>query len=220
MTPPTLPVELWLCIFRWATLSRSTLSNCVTDYIPFQAGDPDGVDREAVAVKRTLVRVCKLWTELTRDLLYEDITVRDAPAVQRALHTGGAGEERFRKVRRACLPYSSCTPYSAHNIAAAAAFLHRCSELEVLCRPSTMRAEVMIFDYPAAECPSLRSLRRLDWWHINEAARSGGVNTLTEVIRAAPRLRYLSLGGDLWLNLMERQPLALPHLTTLRIRRI
>ncbi|GJE90742.1 hypothetical protein PsYK624_068860 [Phanerochaete sordida] len=220
MPAPTLPVELWLCIFRWATLSSSTLSLCATDYVPFQATTWDGVDREAAAVKRTLVRVCKLWRELTRDLLYEDVTIRDAPSVQRALRPGAAGEDKHRKVRRACLPYQSCTPYSADDISAVADFLHCCSQLEVLCRPINMRAEAMTFDYPAADCPALQSLQRLDWWHINEAARSGGVNTLTEVVRAAPHLRYLSLGGDLWLNLMERRPLVLPTLTTLRIRRM
>lgn len=218
MSYSTLPVELWLLVFRWATLSSSTLSLCTTEHVPFQAGVLDGLDKDAVAVKRTLVRVCKLWRELTRDLLYEDITIRDVLAVQNALHTNG--EESYKKVRRACLPYTSCTPYNADDLTVLAAVLHSCPRLEVLCRPSNMRAESMTFDYPAVDCPPLDSLKRLDWWHINEAARSGGVNTLVEVLRAAPQLEYLSLGGDLWLNLIERGRLELPALTTLRIRRM
>lgn len=220
----SLPVELWLEIFRWATLSPSTSSLCATTYQPFQAASTvEGIDRDAVAVKRTLVCVCKLWRDLARDLLFEDVVIsRNAPALQHALESGGEGEEKYRRIHRACLPYLSCTPYNYHDSETVATLLQSCPELEVLSRPRTAPfvSDVMTFDYPAVECPSLQSLKRLDWWHYNEAARSGGYNALTEVLRAAPNLQYLSLGGDLWLNLMQRGSVELPSLTTLRIRQM
>jgi hypothetical protein len=219
MSTTILPVELWLDIFRWATMSSTTWSLRATNYSPFEAGNLESVDKKAVAVKCTLVCVCKLWRELTRDLLFEDVTIsRGAHVLQQALQT--QGDEKHRWIRRACIPYYSCTPYNTNDLKTVATFLEACPALEVLARPSTIRPEVMTFDFPAADCPALLSLKRLDWWHYNEAARSGGVNALTEVLRAAPNLQYLSLGGDLWLNLMQRGPISLPALTTLRIRRM
>ena len=183
------------------------------------AATVDSIDRDSVAVKRTLVRVCKLWHELARDLLFEDITIsRDALALRRALHA--RGDQKYKRIQRACIPYYSCTPYTSNDLQTVADMLHACPDLEILARPKSSHAEVMTFDFPAADCPTLPSLKRLDWWHYNEAARSGGVNALTDVIRAAPNLRYLSIGGDLWLNLMQRGSLTLPSLTTLRIRRM
>ena len=98
--------------------------------------------------------------------------------------------------------------------------LKACPQLEVLVRPIPSRMEELRFELPAEECPRLESLKRLDWWHHNDAARSGGVNALSDVLRAAPNLQYLSLGGDLWLSLLVRTPITLPSLTTLRIRRM
>ena len=226
MSPPPLPVELWLDIFRWATLSSSTLSLSATKYKPFQAScasPADSVDWETVAVKRALVCVSKLWRELARDLLYEDVVIwRNLPSLQKPLHPGEVGEDKTRRVHRACLPYLSCTPETCEESAAIASLLESCPQLEVLSRPQAGRpgTDLLTFDFPAVDCPALQSLKRLDWWHYNEAARSGGYNSLTDVLRAAPNLEYLSIGGDLWLNLLQRGSLALPSLTTLRIRRM
>ena len=226
MSTSSLPVELWLEIFRWATLSLSTSSLCATTFKPFEAAScTEGTDHDTVAVKRTLVRVCRLWRDLARDLLFEDVVIsRNAPALQQALESGGVGREKYRRIRRACLPYLSCTSYNYKDSETVATLLQACPELEILARPRTsityLGSEAMTFDYPTVDCPSLRSLKRLDWWHYNEAARCGGYNALTEVLRAAPNLQYLSLGGDLWLNLMQRGSLELPALTTLRIRQM
>lgn len=104
MAPPSLPVELWLDIFRWATLSSSTLSLSATQYQPFQAScasPAESVDWEIVAVKRALVCVSKLWRELARDLLYEDVVIwRNLPSLQKALHAGDVGEDKTRRVHR------------------------------------------------------------------------------------------------------------------------
>lgn len=221
MTPPALPTEVWLEIIRWATISPSTRSLSTTTYEPFHAAPIDSVDKEAVAMKRTVVCVCKQWRELAQDLLFEDVVMSyDVRPLKEALQLGGGGDTRYRRIRRACLPYASCTPYNSREFQEVANLLQSWPELEVFARPSTHRPEVMTFDFPAAECPPLYSLKRLDWWHYNEAARSGGVNALTEVIHAAPNLQYLSIGGDLWLNLMQRGTVSLPALTTLRIRRM
>lgn len=217
---PALPVELWLDIFRWATVSHSTPSLCATEYTPFQAEITDAIDKEAVAVKRALVRVCKQWRRLATNLLLEDVVIReDGSMLKRALLAEGEEEKRCSSVRRACLPYSSCIPCNK-DLTEAASVLKSCSQLEVLVRPIPSRMDDLRFELPAEECPPLGSLKRLDWWHHNDAARSGGVNALTDVLRAAPNLQYVSLGGDLWLSSLQRTPIALPALTTLRIRRM
>ncbi|THG99964.1 hypothetical protein EW026_g2492 [Hermanssonia centrifuga] len=106
------------------------------------------------------------------------------------------------------------------NNAQAAALLKVCPQLEVLVRPIPALQDELRFELPGEECPPLTSLKRLDWWHHNDAARCGGVNALTDVLHAAPNLQYLSLGGDMWLNLLQRKPIELPSLSTLRIRRM
>lgn len=223
MALAALPVELWLEIFRWATISPAAPA---ATYAPFQTapGDPFSDEEHTVAAtKCALTRVCKQWHYLAQEFLFEDVIIeRDAAALRRALRTAGAeaGRDHHRRVRRAFLPYGSCTPCNYTDSEAVADLLESCRHLEVLVRPSGVRPDEMRFEVPATDCPPLASLKRLDWWHYNEAARSGGVNALSDVLRAAPNLEYLSLGGELWINLVQRGTLELAALKTLRVRLI
>jgi hypothetical protein len=76
------------------------------------------------------------------------------------------------------------------------------------------------FQFDAEYLPLL-SLRRLDWWLYNEAERTGGINSLGSVLRSAPNLQYLSVGGVVGCSRIrmdpESQPLCLPELQTLRL---
>jgi hypothetical protein len=58
-------------------------------------------------------------------------------------------------------------------------------------RPSPLHT--LRFDFDAT-CPPLVSLKRLDWWNHAEASRTGGINSLTTVLTAAPNLEYLFIG--------------------------
>ncbi|KAF7794884.1 hypothetical protein EIP86_006027 [Pleurotus ostreatoroseus] len=90
--------------------------------------------------------------------------------------------------------------------------------LEILVRPPPSYLDQLKFDFPVKECPALTSLRRLDWWHHNDAARSGGLNSLTDVLKSAPNIVYLSLGGDLHISPLQHLSISLPSLVTLHIR--
>ncbi|KAI0691034.1 hypothetical protein BC835DRAFT_1362028 [Cytidiella melzeri] len=228
MALPTLPRELWLDIFRWATVSPQSLALNTTSYYPFQSDYAPlkfgWQDEEVFSTKRVLVRVCREWRCLAMSLLFEDIVLhKGGDALKHTLETAERGEgdtaAGLWRVRRICLPYSSCTPWQ-NELVGASEFMKACPQLEVLVRPCRHHAEDMRFDISADDCPSLASLKRLDWWHYNDAARSGGFNSLAHVLHVAPNLQYLTLTGDLWLNLLQREPITLPKLSTLRLRRM
>jgi len=224
MQPP-LPPEVWLQVFRWATISASTPLLQCTSYYPFQSPGEQVVD-EAVFLKFVLIRVCQLWRALARALFYEDVIIMrgSTDAAKQILDDGDEDYGVYKQVYRLCLPYSvSDTRPGGIQSTESAKILARCSELRVLVRPGPSFSgplDVLRFEFQAEDCPPLPSLKRLDWWHHNDASRTGGVNSLPEVLWAAPNLQYLSLGGELWLSLMKTSNIELCHLTTLRVRRI
>ena len=159
-------------------------------------------------------------------LLYEDVIIfsKHASFIRKTLE--GVGDDEFRqrvRVRRVCLPYSSSVPQMATAYPTdAISILASCPSLEVLVRPMLMRGdpgEAQLFQYLAEPCPPLTSLKRLDWWHRNEAAKTGGINSLVDVLKAAPNLNYLSLEGEVWMYAMQlNTTITLRHLTTLHLR--
>ncbi|TBU49158.1 hypothetical protein BD309DRAFT_948228 [Dichomitus squalens] len=224
MPSPTLPIELWLQIFRWATLDTWTHALYATDYSPFEAINVNIGTAESRYTKRALVFVCKRWRRWATPLLYEDIFIpRTYPSLYRMLRYGEDWGDGFiippcaNLVKRAQLPYSS-TVTSSPLALNALSVIKLCTSLEVLVRIADTPSPV-VYDF-ATDCPSLPSLKRLDWWHSNEAARSGGINSLAHVLGVAPNLTYLSIGGEIWPNYLNTPPVHLPHLTTLRFRRV
>jgi len=231
MPPQSLPPELWLSIFRYATLSPTTPILFATSYRPFQLLPLDLRD-EALAMKGKLARVCRKWRELSAELLYEDVAILSGNAGHLRLVLRNWGQDALsqgRLVHRVYLPYTSSLPQPETSYPTdVVKFIQECLELKVLARPSIGHSldgqlhplQLLRIDYPAEECPPLSSLERLDWWHHNDASRSGGINSLVDVLQAAPNLQYISLGGHVWLSLMRSSSLMLPHLTTLRLRRV
>jgi len=74
------------------------------------------------------------------------------------------------------------------------------------------------FDYEANGI-GLAYLEHLDWWHHSEAERSGGINSLGVVLRSAPKLRHLFIGGVVGVNhiCMDQEPIVLCNLESLRL---
>ena len=216
----SLPVELWLQIFRLSTLSPLTTRLYAATYSPFQTVPLKEEDEEVTKkTKAALVRVCKQWRAWAMDLLYEDVFIQRPeklrPALEDASDECGCG----RWVRRASLPYSSSATVSPRPLEALKV-LERCPCLEVLVRkgPEANRRDVdMRFEF-TTDCPALPSLKRVDWWHLNEAARTGGINLLGDVLQHAPNVQYLSVGGYVrFCSLsVNGSPIHLPALTTLR----
>ncbi|KAI0345349.1 hypothetical protein BDW22DRAFT_1022028 [Trametopsis cervina] len=224
MTLPALPGELWLEILRWATLSPYSQALQTIDYTPFESyhTSADYVDEQVIVTKRALVAVCRQWRYLAGPFLLEDVVVANGGrAMKQALQFWNEerGEDGSWRIRRVCLPYSSCTPWHT-ELNGALDVIRSFPKLEVLVRPFRARMDDMAFDISAEDCPSMTSLKRLDWWHYNDAARTGGLNSLLDVLHAAPNLQYLSLCGDLWLNMMHRGQVSLPHLATLRLQKM
>ncbi|KAJ3492147.1 hypothetical protein NLI96_g226 [Meripilus lineatus] len=229
---PSLPPEVWLQILRYATLSTSTPISFAIKYHPFQASTENDIDPSdsALHVKAVVARVCKRWKELSTDLLYEDIILHRSSAkqfrelLQNTQDAGSHTPEINKMVHRVLLPYSSSVPQVHSTPSDSVEFLRECHELKILVRPGPWFAgplqEFVRYEFPAEPCPPLTSLQRLDWWHNNDASRTGGINSLPEVVLAAPNLKYLTLAGDVWLGLLHTPPVELAKLTTLRLRRV
>lgn len=217
---PSLPTELWLQIFRWATLSHSTAALHTIKYRPFESVDFHGFD-EATSTKLALVLVCKQWQQWATSLLYEDVFLpRERNPLNHMLRYGEDDDSTSippTMVHRVHLPYSSTTITSPKPIEPVQ-LLARCPAVDVLVRTSDVFASG---DYEfETDCPPLPALKRLDWWHNNEAARTGGINSLPHVLGAAPNVEYLSIGGDVWQSFLCSPPVRLPRLATLRLRRV
>ncbi|KAH9065570.1 hypothetical protein EDB87DRAFT_1679284 [Lactarius vividus] len=221
----SLPAELWLHVFRFATSTPTSLSS---HYEPFQScHDSAVISDAALADKRSISLVCKQWRNLARSMLYEDIRVgHGIPALHAALDTPDSDGHRPPRyhVRRAVLPYASTATPTKHA-PPALALLALLPHLEVLVRPPTraLYARSGAFDFPS-DGPALPALRRLEWAfdRTGDAARTGGINALDDVVRAAPVLRELVLAGPMpHTALRQHQPIsywALPALEALVLR--
>lgn len=98
--------------------------------------------------------------------------------------------------------------------------LKLCPHIHTLLRPQ-FSGPGPYFDYEAVGLP-LPALQRLEWWHYDEAERSGGINSLADVLHAAPNLSYLFVGGVIGFSRIctQKEIPSLPHLQTLRINSI
>ncbi|KAF8560142.1 hypothetical protein OG21DRAFT_31636 [Imleria badia] len=210
-----LPPELWILVFRWAT--------CPSDgypapyYEPFRASS-ETFD-ESLKTKHALVQVCRLWRALATNFLYEDVRIRyDSENLKTVLadhHSLG------RFVHRIELPYTQTATERPGDTRDVVEILRSCPSLTTLVRPFfEALPDSLRYEFPA-EIVSLSSLTRLEWWHYNNAAHSGGINSLMDVLRNAPSLQFLALGGEFWMNSAHLDsPIQLPALTTLRLKRV
>ncbi|PFH52296.1 hypothetical protein AMATHDRAFT_74346 [Amanita thiersii Skay4041] len=215
----SLPNEIWLQIFQLATDSH--LHYAYLRYTPFQPLPGQGGKREAaiLAVKSNLSLVCKRWRLLTAELLFRDIRIaHGVEGLKGALQVSASdGENCARWVRRVVLPYSSTLSTPQRSPRVAIEILQLCHCLEALVRPQYLPPGALRFDFEV-ENVSLPSLQRLEWWHNNEAERSGGINSLCGVLCNSPNLKYLFIGGLIGqYRTSAHQNIFLPQLTTLRL---
>ena len=94
--------------------------------------------------------------------------------------------------------------------------LKLCPNIHTLLRPRFTFKDSLHFDYETDAVP-LPALRHLEWWHHSEAERSGGINSLNSVVRGAPNISYLFVGGVHTLSRLWLQEGTFPHLQTLRL---
>jgi len=170
-----------------------------------------------------------MWRALATGFLYEDIKVKDKHAIEGlrdalrrcpvdSLNGKDIGYGRW--VRRLEIPYTLTCTESPSSVQDTLAILDRCPRVEFLARPFlAVHPDIVRFDFHADMIP-LHSLKRLDWWHYNTAARSGGINSLEVVLHNAPSLQYLTVGGELWLSTLSRSGMRISSLKTIRIRKL
>ncbi|KAG1749755.1 uncharacterized protein EDB91DRAFT_1109491 [Suillus paluster] len=217
-----LPPELWLSIIRWATHSQSVFD--LPTFEPFHASfeRQNKGEAGALAVRHAVVQVCKLWRDFGLSSLYEDVMVRHgAPALAEELGKTYGGEQLGTHVRRLELPYPYTGTATNTSSDLALQILQSCPGLETLVRPFMPGPpDAVRYEFPTRSHP-FPNLKRLEWWHYNDAARSGGINSLIDVLCYSPNLQYLVVGGEMWSSAPSTSDaLVLPALTTLRVRRI
>ena len=205
-----LPTEIWLEILDWATTSHEPLAmNIPFSPLPDYRVDPN------LRVRATLTAVCRTWQRWVAQSLYKDIKISNngahglmdvlqkCPDQTETKYGEMVGSFVFWRnmsawtrssslqVRRIVLPYQSTGPSRALQ---SLEILKLCPNIQTLQRPLHPITDTLRFDYDT-DIVTLSSLERLEWWHHNEAERSGGINSLGVVLRSAPRLRYLFIGG-------------------------
>lgn len=208
-----LPPELWIIVFRWATYPSDGYP--APYYQPFRASLE--TFHEPLKTKHALVRVCRLWQALATVFLYEDVRIRHGSGNLKTVLADFLGS----LVRRLELPYAQTATEKLGDTHDVVEILASCPSLKTLVRPFFGEPPYSVrYEFPA-EIASLSSLTRLEWWHYNSAARSGGINSLTDVLRNAPSLQFLALGGEFWVGSMHLDPpIRLPALATLRLKRV
>lgn len=214
-----LPPEVWIIVFRWATYPSDGYP--APHYEPFRVSS-EALDK-SLRTKHSLVQVCRRWRAIATVFLYEDIRVRyDSENLRAILADRRVGNEDSlgKFVHRLELPYIHTVTERPGDTEEVVEILRSCPYLKTLVRPSYRADPYFIrYEFPAA-IVSLASLTRLEWWHYNNAARSGGINSLMDVLENAPSLQFLTLGGEFWPISSRSTPLRLPALTTLRLKRV
>ncbi|KAF4621188.1 hypothetical protein D9613_000266 [Agrocybe pediades] len=201
----TLPQELKLHIFRFATSNPSRYQDTSPDYTIFE---PVALRCRSsdfgFGTKQSLVLVCKEWKQIATELLYECILVGNE-----VLQLLEALRENGRWVRRV-----EVLPSTQHGFdvdpSHLLCILSRCPLVEVIVKRSlvdsvalhhTMRA------LPRTEgFPILQHLRRLDWWlpWLNPTYQG----FVSRLIAHAPNLSYLTSAGGFfgWREAHLNQP--------------
>ncbi|KAK1229769.1 hypothetical protein PQX77_007146 [Marasmius sp. AFHP31] len=217
-----LPPELWLKVFHWATQSSQDAFS--TTYEPFSHSPFTEEEQVLRRVKRSLPLVCRAWHALSKEFLYRDVRIGPAQgSLQKALCAHEESQSRANFVRRVVLPYqSTTTPTYSSDPLTSVEILKLCSQLEVLVRPRLFIPSGLqgFSDAPRFEFEvdslSLPSLKRLEWIYYPEAERTGGINSLTDVLHHSPNIEYLHLGGlNPRTQIISGHSILLPRLKTI-----
>ena len=96
--------------------------------------------------------------------------------------------------------------------------LKLCPHIHTLLRPRLTFSDALRFRFEyETDGVALPALQHLEWWHYSDAERSGGINSLNSVLRGAPNISYLFVGGMLAFSRLWLQVGTYPRLQTLRL---
>ncbi|EDR08347.1 uncharacterized protein LACBIDRAFT_326720 [Laccaria bicolor S238N-H82] len=219
--------------------------------IPLQERDSPRVERRCFATKRNLLLVCKAWNALATETVYRTIrichgtnTLLDSLDMDTSGEKAGGGNGRF--VRNIEIN-SRVQDFDPFNPTIVAQILAQCPGMVSLARPFASAGmnlaicKVRAGNHGSLESshtqviphfPTLSALRRVDWWlpvtmpsrHRDSGPSSTEVfhDLLGDIIKHAPNLRYLTIGGPPHSYISSQQyssspVLSLRNLTTLRL---
>jgi len=198
--------------------------------------------------KHNLLLVCKAWNALATETVYRIIrichgtnTLLDSLCMDTSSEKAGGGNGRF--VRRVEIN-SRVHDFDPFNPTIVAQILAQCPGMVSLARPFAFAGtnqticKVRVSDgslqsshtQAIPHFPTLSALRRVDWWlplnmpywRSDLPSTEVFCDLLGDIIKHAPNLRYLTIGGprDSYIFSQHGFPppiLSLPNLTTLRL---
>ena len=245
------PEELWLEIFYYATVGTCIddgVDYVPFAAIPLQKRDSPGFKQRCFATKRNLLLVCKAWNALATETMYRTIRIchgtnelLDALYLNTPSEKARGGNGRF--VRNVEIN-SIVQDFDPFNPTIVAQILAQCPGIVSLTRPFALDdvnlaiCKVRVSDgsqqSPHTQViprfPTLSALRRVDWSlpFTILSGRSDLPSTevcddlLGDIIKHAPNLRYLTIGGPprSYISLQHHSfppILSLRNLTTLRL---
>ncbi|KAJ7154549.1 hypothetical protein C8R46DRAFT_1356600 [Mycena filopes] len=185
---PSLPPELWLYIHRLALSELSPLAkiDARDDIIIRNGAKPDDPvnDREVQRFLKaacSLRWVCRLWSDLGLELLYENVWVngnKQWPSLSGGLEHPNVAR-LVRSIRLSTTRFDRNTDV-----------LRRCTQVEVLVQPEFPRTE-RLYSPATVQLPPLESLKRVHW-----IASAWSSALLQSVLFAAPNLVHISLSSS------------------------
>ncbi|KAJ7749200.1 hypothetical protein B0H16DRAFT_892301 [Mycena metata] len=189
VSTPSLPLELWTYIHRLALSNLSPLAKIYASddtIIDIRSGVKS--DNHAANVRDlqlflkaalSLRCVCRLWSELGLELLFENICINDSgwPSLSSSL--------QHPNVARLVRSIRLSTTRFDYNVDV----LSRCLHVEVLVQPEFPRTE-RLNSGATVQLPPLQSLKRLYW-----VVSAWSSALLQSVLFAAPNLEHISFSG-------------------------
>ncbi|KAJ4485699.1 hypothetical protein J3R30DRAFT_3697078 [Lentinula aciculospora] len=212
----SLPSELWLEIFEWATFYPDAYATSYKPFCTTAFSESQPTCRDTV-ISCSLALVCRLWRALVAQFLYRDVRIGHSQNTLKGALCDEQGYGRF--VRRAVLPFQyTSTPAWSPAPLPSVEILKFCNRLEVLIRPRSPPLSVVSeqFQFDADSLP-LPSLKRLEWNYNPDAEHSGGINSLGATLQNTPNLQYLLIGSVPRSPMMDFRKVSLPFLETLAI---
>ncbi|KAF9239113.1 hypothetical protein BU15DRAFT_47100 [Melanogaster broomeanus] len=228
-TPPTLPPEIWDCIFHHATYVPGTLIPDIYEQFSLigtlYTRKYHPAIREALLTKRCLVRVCKQWWHLATPYLYQSIYIGRARCLASLCSTlmhSAAGKGTFEGTRR---PLGACA--QRLDVAIRDHAVYPEAEFDSLARVIACLPNLTIVSFAptstycgfgipdsildALQC-SASSLRVLDWTNnpLEPSTRS-----LAELLSKCEQLRILNCPRLQWSKATQKP--TIPTVVTLRL---
>lgn len=223
----SLPPELLLDIFRLAAATDcSRYEDASLEYKPFEPiavrnRDWRPLRSSSKLAKFALTLVCKEWTQIAMEVVYECILVgHNTEQLIQALAAND--NENGNRVRHIELSHE--VDYDPFNPLPVLRVLQCCRLVENITRPCLSESGGSILSTirlpPGIQFPVFHNLRRIDWWLPGVGPNRG---FLDQLVAYAPNLNYLTLSGgsdpsflqSIQYNLFRAHK-SYPNMTTLR----